>query len=465
MAEVRVRMYRYGLGDCFLLTFPGVKREVHVLIDCGVLKGTPDATEEMQRRVAHIRKTTGGIDVLVVTHEHWDHVSGFLQAANEFATLPIRRVWLAWTEDLSNDLGTVLRKRKEKAQEALDEARQKLALSAAPAASESLKALDALHQFTGDFGAAGRKTTASAMKWAREATGGEVEYLTPGSEPLTIPGVEGVRVYVLGPPEDAKLLRRSDPSRRTPEVYELASGMDLGFAAALHGPGEPDEARPFDQSFEIPVEQAAQDRFFKATYHAEGWRQIEDDWLGSAEHLALQMNSDTNNTSLVLAFELVASERVLLFPGDAQIGNWLSWEHLKWKVKDKHGDPVEVTARNLLERTVLYKVGHHASHNATLREKGLEVMNSSELVAMIPVAEEQARGLDWDMPFPPLLSRLSEKAKGRIIRADTGVAAERPEYVSERVWAAFRERSKDDDPEKRFVDYVVPMEPSREVDT
>jgi hypothetical protein len=47
--------------------------------------------------------------------------------------------------------------------------------------------------------------------------------------------------------------------------------------------------------------------------------------LGLAGRLALQLDSDTNNTSLVLAFELGKSGRVLLFPGDAQVGNWLSW--------------------------------------------------------------------------------------------------------------------------------------------
>ena len=63
------------------------------------------------------------------------------------------------------------------------------------------------------------------------------------------------------------------------------------------------------------------------------------------------------------------------------------------------------------------------------------------------------------MPSSPVSARLAERARGTIIRADTGVAAERPEHVSEKVWAAFRERAKDDDPEKRFVDYRVPMEP------
>ena len=36
LPKLRVRMYRQGLGDCFLLTFnPG--DEKHVLIDCGTL--------------------------------------------------------------------------------------------------------------------------------------------------------------------------------------------------------------------------------------------------------------------------------------------------------------------------------------------------------------------------------------------------------------------------------------------
>ena len=59
-------------------------------------------------------------------------------------------------------------------------------------------------------------------------------------------------------------------------------------------------------------------------------------------------------------------------------------------MKDRNGEPTKVTSSALLARTVLYKVGHHASHNATLREKGLELMQSDELVAMIPVDEEQA---------------------------------------------------------------------------
>src|SRR5256885_145772 len=81
--RLRIRMFRQGLGDCFLLTFDN---KVHVLIDCGVIVGTQAPEPLMTRVVQSIRDATKGkgkkgkVDVLVVTHEHWDHVSGFKQA-------------------------------------------------------------------------------------------------------------------------------------------------------------------------------------------------------------------------------------------------------------------------------------------------------------------------------------------------------------------------------------------------
>ena len=60
MSSVRVRMYRQGLGDCFLLTFPGRQRESHVLIDFGVLLGTAGAKERMQKIAGEIVAATGG---------------------------------------------------------------------------------------------------------------------------------------------------------------------------------------------------------------------------------------------------------------------------------------------------------------------------------------------------------------------------------------------------------------------
>src|SRR5262249_36200568 len=91
---------------------PGDERPVHVVIDCGVVGGTPDATVRMKQIVQDIReKTRNHLDLLVVTHEHWDHVSGFVQAADEWAHIDVDKLWMAWTEaDDPVDLPEVLQK-------------------------------------------------------------------------------------------------------------------------------------------------------------------------------------------------------------------------------------------------------------------------------------------------------------------------------------------------------------------
>ena len=102
-------MYRQGLGDCFLLSFPRSGGTSHVLIDCGVLTGTSDATARINRVAESIVSTTGGrLDALVITHQHWDHVAGFIQAEEIFNRLRVSEVWLAWTEDPADDLARAL---------------------------------------------------------------------------------------------------------------------------------------------------------------------------------------------------------------------------------------------------------------------------------------------------------------------------------------------------------------------
>jgi hypothetical protein len=177
--------------------------------------------------------------------------------------------------------------------------------------------------------------------------------------------------------------------------------------------------------------------------------------MGSAGSLALKLDSDTNNTSLALAIELVPSGKILLFPGDAQAGNWKSWHDLEWPRENDPDNPV--TAADLMSRTVLYKVGHHASHNATLRDKGLELMAHPDLVAMIPVDETMAHKpkggnpKGWDMPFPPLLKRLKEKTDGRVLRVDQGLP-KRPARVPAGEWKRFADCCVEDE---LYLDYTV----------
>lgn len=109
--EVKVRMYRQGLGDCFLLTFSGKNEPYHMLIDCGALTGTPNARQWMRDIMTDIKEATGQhLDCVVVTHEHWDHVSGFLDARDIFQQIQVDNVLLAWTEDPGNEFARELRR-------------------------------------------------------------------------------------------------------------------------------------------------------------------------------------------------------------------------------------------------------------------------------------------------------------------------------------------------------------------
>lgn len=437
--KVRIRCYRQGFGDCFLLSFEtGKKRQCQVLIDCGLWPSGEEHKKTMRSIAEDIAKETGGeIDVLVATHEHWDHLSGFNQARDIFEEkLKVRNVWLAWTEKLSDPLAKKLRDEQEKKKKAAKRAREKLKkMKGSPGFSDASEA--ALHQLDsllGFFGATDAQGgVEGAMKFIREEWGSpERSFHNPGAL-LDLPGVDGVRVYVLGPPRSPEQLRRESSSKEG-ALYELFFGLTLedSLLAAL-GALDDDVAqfrnldeigKPFDASHRHPVDLEAEDPaanltkdlpgFFNRHYADESWRRIDTDWLHASSALALRMDKGINNTSLVLAFEL-PDGRVLLFPGDAQLGNWESWhdETNVWPSRKAGGK--KITARDLLDRTVFYKVGHHGSHNATAQNLGLELMNDPGLTAFVPISHEMALANKWDrIPLTGLVRRLRERAQDRV---------------------------------------------------
>jgi hypothetical protein len=242
-------------------------------------------------------------------------------------------------------------------------------------------------------------------------------------------------------------------------MYELAGGQARGLAASakffqaaeswserayaldLAEREEFELGFPFDARFRLNASVPEARRRYYDTYDdpSAAWRRIDYDWLSAAADFALQLDNLTNNTSLALAFEIIDDGRVLLFPADAQVGNWLSWHELKWRVKS-NGGTKEVTARDLLRNTVFYKVGHHSSHNATMKEHGLEMMQRDDLIAFIPVDQQVAKNKKWKMPAESLYDRLLEKTTGRVVQADTGWPPDRkrPSSISKAEWDSAR---------------------------
>jgi hypothetical protein len=444
-------MYRQGLGDCFLISFPkATGGHFHILIDCGLIAVAKNPKEIMTKVADNIARATGGhLDLAVMTHEHWDHVSGFSeqQAQEMFNTkIPaIDRVWYAWTEDKTNNLGQRLRREREAKARAVHRAVKSLQGVTQKRVAAMLTFLgfeDAITQPAGkDEEVTGK--VRKAFDYLATRKGIEIAYCHPADQPRELPGVAGVRVYVLGPPEDEALLKRSDPTAKGKEVYELAPGMTFEksllsafarFANDLSEVPEDDRDCPFDTYLKRQPEQSsALKTLIAATWNQEGenYRQIDTDWMNAAEALSLALDKHTNNTSLVLAFELADSGRVLLFAADAQVGNWLSWQNVSWNVRNG-SETRTVTGPDLLKRTVVYKVGHHGSHNATLRERGLEQMMSPELIALVPVNKEQAVKNRWmEMPFNKLISRLQEKTRGRVIQSDIAARAPVPSQLKD----------------------------------
>jgi beta-lactamase superfamily II metal-dependent hydrolase len=431
--EVRIRMYRQGLGDCFLLTFDTGR---HILIDCGLLAGTPDGPATIRKVAQHVKESTQGhINALVVTHEHWDHVSGFTDARDIFESLTIDETWVAWTEDASQDIVAERRRANTLRMAALAKAVSRLGqagdeddLTRAGEIAQTMNFLGGLDA-SGVLGAFSPKTD-EAMSWATDEKR-HPRFLAP-SDVIKKDWLPGWSIRVLGPPKDQKALKKMDGTIGT-DMYGMAlASEELGFAAAagVLGGDAPQAWLPFDPALQWTNEEhwlGMFDSDFQKEYSAARWRRVDTDWLNAASSLALQLDNAINNTSLVLAFEFGEGGEVLLFVGDAQIGNWLSWAE---------------TSADLLKRTVFYKVGHHGSHNATLKEHGLESMTNKKLVAAIPVDEMFAkakRPIPWLMPADKLYETLQLKTKGRILRADKDFpkGAERPDELNPDEWKQF----------------------------
>jgi hypothetical protein len=396
-------MYRQGIGDCMLLTLPRAEgRSFFMLIDCGVLLGTPDAQEIMRTVLQDVATTTENhLDVVVATHEHWDHISGFIQAADVFSHLEVDQVWLAWTEDPKDELARKLAAEHRSNLAQLQMTARRLHLEGdTPGAA----AIAGLLEF---FGAGTQGTSRDALEAVRGKTANP-RYCRPTDEPTLVDGTKA-RIFVLGPPLDEKLIKRARPSARGGEAYEATQAA---FRANVIPAVAEAPQSPFSTLFTIPRPVAEEMPFFNRYWAAEPWRRIDTSWMDEATELALQLDGATNNSSLVVAIRLEDGD-VLLFAADAQVGSWLSWQDLKWNIGN-----ATITGPDLLRRTVVYKVGHHGSHNATLRRDGLEIMDNLE-IAMIPVDQDVARQRHWGrMPLPSLVSALEEKTHGVVLQSD-----------------------------------------------
>ncbi len=422
-----------------------------MLIDCGSCQGTPQEFRPYVENLAEWVKPEG-VDLLVVTHEHNDHVNGFAKCRDLFEDMDIRLAWFAWTENPNDPSGRaqdLLDKRQRMRQglaNALAQAERNYATIEAsqptdfnkPATFAAMAAFRNglltlaeinLNQDAHSQGSAhlpGMKAIEEILK----NKGVPVQYLSPGSS-LSFPQLPGVTFHVLGPPLDKQYIYKEGKEGR--DVYNRNYSFGEGILAmnALAKLGEPltEDDLPFASEYVLDptdldatighhnllnVKPARRAASLIDDYRSpqNEWRTIEHEWLYTAGSLAIRLNSHINNTSLALAIEFGPGGKVMLLPGDAEYGSWESWHLIrKWEKAGQDGKPL---VEDLLNRTVFYKVSHHLSYNGTALAKGIEMMNSPQLSTMVTLDRTRiASKWKTTMPNKKLLAELITRCQGR----------------------------------------------------
>ncbi|MHB0971325.1 MAG: MBL fold metallo-hydrolase [Thermoanaerobaculia bacterium] len=403
----RVRMYNVGLGDCFLLSFPTDKGERRVLVDCGTHSSGPGplpAGDVAEKIIEEVRDEHGvpRIDVVIATHRHRDHVSGF--ESDAWSEVVVKEVWMPWTEDPDDEeAARILAKQAAKAKKVHK------ALLAASAPDDQIKIAE------------NSLTNARAMSTLHRGFAGSpkrrfLPRTKTTGETIRSSALPGVKVHVLGPSRDPEVIRDMTPPKG--ETYLRLTDGTLGNE---YEPPFPDRWRlvPKDadviewwdanlvagEGARLPAPGAGLDapRALAAWIASLGissrWlRHVDDAAAEDALALVVALDKAVNGTSLMLMFE--AGKSFLLFPGDAQWGTWLAaMENARTK--------------RLLERTTFLKVGHHGSHNATPMDFVEDVLPDTFRGMVCTLATKKFP----EIPRIPLLERLIEKG-GQVVRSD-----------------------------------------------
>jgi beta-lactamase superfamily II metal-dependent hydrolase len=382
--QVRVRMYNVGFGDAFLVLVPVGDRERRILFDCGSIEAAPGApmASIVNRIVQDVTDADGvpRIDVVVATHRHKDHVSGFGQAAWE--NVEVKEVWMPWTEHPTDEEARKIRDVQARLALGLDTSLK--AQAAALSAAEKPK----LRRYQDIVANALMLSNEKAMRTLHSGFRGDpkrrfLPTKTDDRRTLETDALPGVRIHVLGPSRNPEVIRDMNPPKgesflRLHALVDQPTGLPPApfspeFREVVYtGGGEP---------LTLDDEQAIQS-------------------AGSLSDLAVAVALDkaVNGTSLMLLLEIAGT--FLLFPGDAQWGTWnAALEDPEWK--------------ELLRRVAFYKIGHHGSHNATPKEFVEEVMQDG----VCCMASTLTRQIWPDIPRHELLAGLATK-KAKIVRSD-----------------------------------------------
>jgi beta-lactamase superfamily II metal-dependent hydrolase len=416
--ELLVRIYSVGCGDCIFIRVPDRDRPFHILIDCGNYYG--EDSVKLKQAMANVEvllndKTMvpeshrGHLDLLVATHQHWDHIKGFESSLETFKRIKVDRVWLSVGMKKDHPQGFQLRALQDHVEQTITRFKSNPEFSSNPGLLSLLMSL--------------------STKQSTEALTND------------IPSHHGIQPsYVYRefekdlPKKDAKSARLDFKEPKT-KLFVLAPEKQIdesyvGNAFSLlqnlnDGEKCVDKLVPVDQRLDFPTNISRQQ-----------FRQLKTQLRYTSLLAAMQSNDVVNNTSVVLLLEWKG--RRLIFPGDAQHESW----NLMWK--NSHAQ---------LTRAIDFlKVSHHGSCNGTpydlkdpnqsinrILESILPKENASNAQAVVSTKAGRIHAVFKPVPYPDLMNELASRVNNtKEYRPEPGKQPQRTDKEQQDNWIDIR---------------------------
>jgi len=368
--RIRVRAYQVQFGDCFLVTVPDGKTTRHLLVDFGSAPGTSGTKESFRRIGENITQETGGhLDVLVMTHEHLDHMEGFYAERGILDKMTIDHIWMSlpsrpdyYTKYTKAKILKKIRADANRLTALLLRNRTALAPSFRALLRNNLSNLDRI-DYLREMGKKNGHT--------------RIHYLARGHS-LGRKPFRSIKGRVLAPEKDVSIYYggpHADALTRLAATLDAAAGG--GATEAWSFPGV--------KRVEAPPNLSRTD-----------WERLRETIQGGAVEAMRTIDKAQNNTSLV--FQLEIGNKRLLFPGDAELESW----EVMAKKSAKYLKPVD-----------FLKVSHHGSHNGTPMDllDTLLPKSRKQKATVIVSTKDKVYGTVNPVPDSGLLKELGKRCR------------------------------------------------------
>jgi beta-lactamase superfamily II metal-dependent hydrolase len=436
--NIRIRMYRIGFGDFFLMTVPGKNGPAHVLIDCGVHAANIGTIGECVQDMAQV--TGKNLALVILTHYHADHMSGFATCYDDFTGFNVGAVWITNRLDPKNSDAS-------KFMMQLTNVAQQLKMQLG--ARNDPEAIEAHHKVENALGVSengGGGSNAKALKLLQSGFKNKPPvYYYQGDDAPTLPAeLEGIiTAEILSPsPKD------SDGE------FSATDNKTEQYLAALGDEGVPDttKIRPFDLK-KWPGSASEYPRHVFGEF--DGNEKMEKT-LGEMQPDALAATADKldgtlNNQSLVVLF--TCNGKKMLFVGDAQWGNWAYW--LYGKAVSGRDPGITPRAKEILGSLDFLKLGHHGSTNATPIPALAALNPKCAIFCSTATGAFGNEAKKTEVPRTALMEAAESRTGNRLVRSDWVKAGDTDPDVQARKELAELPKGFTSPQEGLYIDYTL----------